>query len=151
MEDRLDYLFEEWHKLGGEVLLRETKNFSLSRTSEEIIAESTSFCRNSGRLMWIVLDWFVRNIENLNEKKIIDATKKIGDLSVLGVLCDLASSRAPSPKFDKIKRLCKPCTKHEIFFHRVAKSPLASKLTKDNPDKIFSNWNFLCNEVRYLH
>ena len=151
MEDRLDYLFQEWHKLGGAVLLDKSDNITLSRTPEEIFAESTSYCRNSGRLTWIMIDWLISNINDIDEKKLIQKTKEKGDLSVLCLLCDLAQSRASNPKFDHIIRVCLPNNKLEVFFHRVARSPLARKLTKENALEIFFRWNFLCNEVRYLH
>jgi len=50
MENRLDILFKEWHLLGGNVLLREIMNLPTPRSPEEVIAESTSYCRDSGRL-----------------------------------------------------------------------------------------------------
>jgi len=151
MENRIDFLFNEWHQLGGEVLLRDKMTFVATRNPEEVVAESTSYCRESGRLTWIVLDWLIKNIDKINESELVDATSTLGDFSVLGVLCDLAYIRNSNPKFKKILKFCKPYNKQEIFFHRVAKSPLASKLTKENPIDTFSRWNFICNEVRYLH
>ncbi|MBC8180352.1 hypothetical protein H8E88_04430 [candidate division KSB1 bacterium] len=151
MEDRLDYLFREWHKLGGAVLLDKSDKTRLSRTPEEIFAESTSYCRNSGRLTWIMIDWLISNINNIDEKKLIQKTKEKGNLSVLGVLCDLAKSRDSNPKYNHIIIECLPNKKLEVFFHRVARSPLARKQTEENALEIFSHWNFLCNEVRYLH
>lgn len=151
MEDRIDYLFQEWHQLGGAVLLSESNKIKLSRTSEEVFAESTSYCRNSGRLTWIMLDWLIHNINKIDETILLQTTKEKGDLSVLGVLCDLAKSRDSSPKYNNIIRSCRPNNKLEVFFHRVARSPLATKLTQDNALEIFSRWNYLCNEVRYLH
>ena len=97
------------------------------------------------------MDWLIKNIDNINEKKLIEETDKFGNFSVLGVLCDLAYVRNSSPKLKKILKFCKPFNRQEIFFYRVAKSPLASKLTKENPVDIFFRWNFICNEVRYLH
>lgn len=69
MEDRLDYLFREWHELGGAVLLNESNKITLSRTSEEVIDENTMYCRNSGRLTWIILDWLIRNLKNIDENR----------------------------------------------------------------------------------
>ena len=71
MENRLDHLFQEWHQLGGAVLLNESNKIEVFRTSEEVIAESTSYCRSSGRLTWVVLDWLIRNIKNINEERLI--------------------------------------------------------------------------------
>ena len=131
--------------------MREKINFSTIRNPEEVISESTSYCRESGRLTWIVLDWLIRNIDKVNENKLIEYTEKLGNFSVLGVLCDLAYVRNPNPKFKRILKYCKPYDKQEIFFNRDAKSPLASKLSKENPIDTFIRWNFICNEVRYLH
>ena len=36
------------------------------------------------------------------------------------------------------------------FFHRVAQSPLASRLARENAVDVFRRWNFLCSELRYL-
>jgi len=151
MENRIDFLFKEWHLLGGDVLLREKINLPLSRSPEKVIAESTSFCRDSGRLTWIVLDWLIRNVSKIDEDRLVKETKIQGNLSVLGVLCDLANDRSSHPKFEYILKFCKPFGNQEIFFNRVAKSPLASKLTMQSPIDTFSRWNFICNEVRYLH
>lgn len=151
MENRIDFLFKEWHLLGGDVLLKEKINFPVSRNPEETIAESTSYCRYSGRLTWIVLDWLLRNVDKIDESKLLAETNKLGDFSVLGVLCDLANERSSHPKFEHILKFCKPNSNREIFFYRVVQSPLALKLTKENPIDTFSRWNFICNEVRYLH
>lgn len=150
MADRLDFLFQEWHQLGGAVLLKEVNENLLSRSPEEVLAESTAYCRHSGRLTWIVVDWLIHHIQTMNENKLLELTKKKGNLSVLGVLCDLARVKNPDPKFDRILKACIPNNKLEIFFHRVAKSPLAERLTKERPLEIFTHWNFLCSELRYL-
>jgi len=150
MEDRLDFLFQEWHQLGGGVLLKTVKKTLRLRSSEEVMAESTAYCRNSGRLTWIVLDWMIHHIQTIDENKLLELTKKKGNLSVLGVLCDLARLKNPHHKFDRIVKACAPNNKLEIFFHRVAKSPLAERLTKENPLEIFIQWNYLCSELRYL-
>lgn len=150
MEDRLDQLFQEWHQLGGAVLLKEAKKNVAARTAEEIIAESTASCRHSGRLTWIVLDWLIRNIQKLDIDKLLKVTEDKGDLSVLGVLCDSAKMRNTDPKFEQIIAACVPHNKLEIFFHRVARSPFATKLTRKNALAVFSRWNYLCSELRYL-
>jgi len=150
MEDRLDYLFQEWHHLGGAVIIKKINKNISPRSPEEVLAESTAYCRNSGRLMWIVLDWLIHNIQSFNEDKLLAETKKRGDLSVLGILCDLAKSRNADPRFDRMIKACGPNNKLEIFFHRVARSQLASRLTRENALEVFSRWNFLCSELRYL-
>jgi hypothetical protein len=38
----------------------------------------------------------------------------------------------------------------ETFFKRVANSPLASKLARENAVDVFRRWNYLSNELRYL-
>lgn len=150
MEDRLDFLFQEWHQLGAAVLLKEVKKNLLSRSPEEILAESTAYCRHSGRLTWVVVDWMIHHIQIIDENKLLKLTKEKGNLSVLGVLCDLARAKNPDPKYDRIVKACTPNNKVEIFFHRVAKSPLAERMTKEKPLEIFTHWNFLCSELRYL-
>jgi len=77
-------------------------------------------------------------------------TKAKGDLSVLGLLCDLAKSRDSNPKLKLMMNGCRPDHKLGMFFHRVARSPFATKLTQENALEVFSRWNYLCNEVRYL-
>ncbi len=150
MGNRLDYLFQEWHQLGGAVLLAEKSNDVLVRSSEKVIAESTNYCRKSGRLTWIVLDWLIHNIEQIDEQKLLQETKKIGELSILGLLCDAAFLQKQHSKFEHIIIACEPHKEIEPFFHRVAKSPLALRLTKEKPLDIFLKWNYLCNELRYL-
>lgn len=150
MGDQLDRLFQEWHGLGGAVLLAETDPALPVRSPEEMIAESTAHCRESGRLTWVVLDWLVRNIERIDEEKLLQETRKIGDLSVLGVLCDAARLRKPHPKFGRIIAACAPHDRVEPFFRRVARSPLASRLAREHALGVFRRWNYLCSELRYL-
>ena len=100
MGDRLDCLFQEWHRLGGAVLLAEEDRAGPVRCPEEVIAESTAYCRESGRLTWVVLDWLIHHIEQVDEQKLLQETRKRGDLSVLGVLCDAARSRKRHQIYD---------------------------------------------------
>jgi hypothetical protein len=150
MGDRIDRLFQEWHRLGGAVLLAEVDTSVPVRPAEEVIAESTAYCRQSGRLTWVVLDWLIHHIGQIDEQALLEKTAERGDLSVLGVLCDAASQRSPHPKFERIIRACVPHDRVEPFFHRVARSPLALKLTQENAIDTFRRWNYLCSELRYL-
>jgi hypothetical protein len=150
MEDRIERLFQEWHRLGGEVLLAKADSAVTFRPAEEIIAESTAHCRESGRLTWVVLDWLIRHIEAIDEHKLLRETQECGDLSVLGVLCDAARQRNPHPRFNRLIRACQPHAELAPFFHRVARSPLALRLARENALEIFRRWNYLCSELRYL-
>src|SRR6266571_5749175 len=150
MEDRIDRLFQEWHRLGGAVLLAEVDSAVTARPAEDVIADSTAHCRESGRLTWVVLDWLMRHIEEIDEHKLLRETQECGDLSVLGVLCDAARQRNPDPKFDWLIRACQPYTELAPFFYRVARSPLALRLACENGLEIFRRWNYLCSELRYL-
>jgi hypothetical protein len=150
MADRLDHLFQEWHQLGGAVLVAEKTPAKLSRTVEEIIAESTVYCRESGRLMWVVVAWLIRHIDQIDEQKLIQECKDKGDLSVLGVLSDIAHLRKAHPKFERIIAVCKPNPHLEPFFYRVARSPLATRLARENGLAVFQRWNYWCQELRYL-
>jgi len=150
MEDRVDHLFQEWHRLGGAVLLAREEPDLSPRLPEEVIAESTAHCRASGRLTWVVLGWLIRHIERVDEQTLLQRTREVGDLSVLGVLCEAARQRNPHPKFERIIRACSPSEKVEPFFYRVAQSPLASRLARENALEVFRRWNYLCSELRYL-
>ena len=150
MEDPLDRLFKEWHCLGGAVLLAEADPAVLARPPEEVIAESTARCRESGRLTWVVLDWLICHIEEIDEQSLLQKTAECGDLSVLGVLCDAGHQRNPHPKFQRLMRACVPHREVVPFFHRVARSPLASRLARENALDLFRRWNYLCAELRYL-
>ena len=55
MGDRIDDLFQEWYRLGGAVLLAEVDVAVRARGPEQVIAESTAYCRESGRLTWVTL------------------------------------------------------------------------------------------------
>jgi hypothetical protein len=150
MADPLDRLFEEWHQLGGAVLLAGHAEPARPRLPEEILAESTAHCRESGRLTWVALDWLMRHVEHLDAQRLIDETREVGDLSVLGVLADAARLRRPHPTFERIVAACHRHDRLEPFFYRVARSPLALRLTRENALVLFRNWNFLCSELRYL-
>ena len=150
MDTRLDYLFHEWAMLGGEVLLAHADQTIKPRAPEEVIAESTAQCRESGRLMWVVLDWLIHHIDQIDEYKLLKETRRIGDTSVLGLLCDAAYTRNLSAKLARILRECEPHKPTEIFFQRVARSPLASQIARQNTLDIFRRWGYVSNELRYL-
>ncbi len=132
------------------VLLAEGGRTVPARSPEEVIAESTAHCRESGRLTWVVLDWLIHHVEEIDEAKLLQETRKRGDLSVLGVLCDAAHLRSPRPKFERVMAACVPNDRVELFFHRVARSPLAPRPARENAVDVFRRWNYLCSEVRYL-
>jgi hypothetical protein len=98
----------------------------------------------------VVLGWLIRHIERVDEQTLLQRTREVGDLSVLGVLCEAARQRNPHPKFERIIRACSPSEKVEPFFYRVAQSPLASRLARENALEVFRRWNYLCSELRYL-
>jgi hypothetical protein len=150
MEDRIDRLFQEWHHVGGAVLVSEANVPLVPRSPEEVIAESMAHCRESGRLMWVVLDWMLRHVEEIDDQKLLEMTQQFGDLSVLGVLADAANQKKPHPKWRRLMQGCRPHRHLTIFFHRVAASPLASRLTRENALALFRRWNYLCSELRYL-
>lgn len=150
MDDRLDLLFFEWHRLGGAVLVRDFAPPASLRSPEDVLADSTACCRDSGRLLWVALAWLIRNVDAINEVELIEATRQRGDLSVLGVLCDAACQRQPHPKYDRLLAACQPNDRVEVFFHRVARSPLARRLTLEQPLDLFRRWNYWCAELQYL-
>lgn len=150
MESRLDYLFQEWQQLGGAVLLARSRDLPSTRSPEEVIAESTAYCRDSSRLLWVVVDWLIHHIERLDEYWLLRETMKQGDMSVLGVVCDIAQMQKTHPKFEWLMAQCQPQAKMEPFFRRVARSPYATRLAKENSLDIFRKWNYWCQELRYL-
>jgi len=149
MENNLDNIFQHWNNYDSKVLIAEKKTTE-KIDIEHLIALSTKYCRYSGRLTWILVDWLVRNIKKLNVLKLIDLTKQIGDITVLGLIADLAKQKYNDINFDYIIKSSKPNDKKEIFFYRVAKSKLATKLTIEQTLPIYEKWNFYCNEIRYL-
>ena len=150
MEDRIEHLFQEWHRLGGAVMISRADPTLVPRAVEEVVAESTAYCRASARLTWVVLDWLIRHVDEIDEERLLAGAAAIGDRSVLGVLCDAALRRKRHAKFGRLMRECSPHQELTPFFHRVARSPLASRLTQENALDLFRRWNFLCAELRYL-
>jgi len=150
MGNRIDKLFQKWHKLGRAVLLAEVDPNTPLPIPQALIAESTAYCRESGRLTWVVLDWLMPHIDDIDEQALIQETERHGDLSVLGLLADAAYQREPHVKFERIMRACHPHDEIEPFFFRVARSPLASQYARENALDVFKRWNYLSNELRYL-
>ncbi len=150
MVEPIDRLFQELNRMGAAVLVATIGCDGDPRQPEEVIAECTSHCRDSGRLTWVVLDWLLRHVDELDEDKLLDATRACGDLAVLGALCDAANERNPNPRFVRLMNACIPHPTLVPFFHRVARSPLALRLTEQGALDVFRRWNFLCNELRYL-
>jgi len=150
MGDRVTDLFQEWMNWGAPVLLAVVRENIPPRSLEEVVAESTLYCRASGRLTWIVLDRFLQLVEKIDVKTLLKETRQNGDLSVLGLLSEAAFLRLPHLKFRQIMRACKPNQELTPFFQRVAKSPLATRLAQENGLELFRKWNYLCSELRYL-
>ncbi|MBI5915920.1 MAG: hypothetical protein HY842_11120 [Bacteroidetes bacterium] len=152
MEDKLNQLFQNWQQLGAAVLVAQSEPTGGEAISaEQLIAESTKYCRHSGRLTWVVLDWLMKNKVEINVPQLLKATKESGDLAVLGLLANAAQEQAPDTIFEKIMKGCKPNPVLDFFFFRIKNSKLASRLTMENPLPIFQKWNFWCNELRYLN
>lgn len=150
MEDQIERLFQEWHRLGAPVLLAAADPSVTPRPAEEVAVETTRYCRHSGRLTWVVLDWLIRHAADISDSDLLRRTRESGDLSVLGVLCDAAWQRNPDPVFRRLMSSCVPHAEVVSFFHRVAASPLASRLARENALDLFRRWNYLCSELRYL-
>lgn len=142
-------LFQCWNKYDSKVLVSELKQ-SNEIDIENLIAETTKYCRYSGRLTWILVDWIIRNIDDIKIDKLLEATSINGDITVLGLISDLANQKRENPNFKYLIKSSKPNIKKEVFFYRVSKSKLASRLTVEQNLPIFDKWNFYCNEVRYL-
>lgn len=150
MEARLDDLFEEWGQLGGAVLVADKSQVRSTRTPETVLAETTSYCRDSARLTWVVVDWLRLHIDGIDEQTLLAHMREKGDLSVLGVLCDMANQAQPHPKFRRIMAKCAPNARLEPFFASVARSPMATRLARENALDVFLRWNYWSQEVRYL-
>jgi len=149
MEDKLDILFQYWNKFDSKVLVSETKQTDTIEI-ENLIAETTKYCRYSGRLTWILIDWIIRNIDKINIDKLLQITAKNGDITVLGLVSDLAKQKHENVKLEYIIKSSKPNDKKEVFFYRVSQSKLATKITMEQNLPIYDKWNFYCNELRYL-
>jgi hypothetical protein len=149
MEDRLDMLFQYWNKYDSKVLVSEVIQAN-EIDIENLIAETTKYCRYSGRLTWILVDWIIRNIDEINVGKLLEVTSINGDITVLGLISDLANQKRENANFEYLIKSSKPNEKKEVFFYRVSKSKLASRLTIEQNLPIYDKWNFYCNEIRYL-
>jgi len=149
MEDKLNELFQYWNKFDSKVLISEVKQTE-SIDIEHLIAESIKYCRYSGRLTWILIDWIIRNIDKVNIDKLLQITAKNGDITVLGLVSDLAKQKRNDVKLEYLIKASKPNDKKEVFFYRVSQSKLATRLTIEQNLPIYDKWNFYCNELRYL-
>jgi hypothetical protein len=92
----------------------------------------------------------VKQPERIDPECLLAETSRRGDLSVLGVLADAAYQRNPDPVLLRVMNGCTPHQPEEIFFHRVGRSRLASRLTREHPNSVFRRWGYLSNELRYL-
>ncbi len=149
MEDKLNILFQHWNRQDSKALVAESVDVE-DIAIEKLIAETTNYCRYSGRLMWILLDFLIRNIDTIDVFELINLTKKEGDISVLGLVADMAKEKREDIRFDQIINESQPNSTKEIFFYRVAKSKFASKITIQETLPIYEKWNYYCNELRYL-
>jgi len=151
MEGKLNQLFQKWQQFGAAVLVAQSEpEPSEVLSAERLIAESTRYCRYSGRLTWVVLDWMLKNKDRINAAELLKATKASGDLAVLGLLANAGYEQSPDVIFERIMKGCKPNAVPDFFFFRIKNSKLASRLTMENPLLVFQKWNFWCNELRYL-
>ena len=99
MEDKLDMLFQYWNKFDSKVLVSEIRSTE-PITIENLIAETTKYCRYSGRLTWILVDWLIRNVNKIDAEKLVDITKEKGDITVLGLVSDIAKQKRNDFKFE---------------------------------------------------
>lgn len=149
MENKLDMLFQQWNKFDSKVFVAEdiaTKQVTI----EELIAETTKYCRYSSRLTWVLIDWLIRNIEKLNIDKVLQLTINQGDITVLGLVADIARQKRNDNKFNYVINSSHPNNEKEVFFYRISKSKLASKIAMEQSLPIYDKWNYYCNELRYL-
>jgi len=149
MENKLNILFQHWNEKDSKALVAKSYDVEYI-TIEKLVAETTNYCRHSGRLMWILLDFLIRNIDTVDILELINLTKKEGEMSVLGLVADMAREKRNDVRFDQIINESQPNPTKEIFFHRVAKSKFASKITMQETLPIYEKWNYYCNELRYL-
>ncbi len=147
MAERIDELFADWHRLGGAVLLAEAPETGDVPMPELLIAESTAHCRDSSRLMWVVMDWLSGHADQVDAERVLNLTRLHGDLAVLGLICDMVLESEDSTVLRNIRASCRPHPNREIFFHRVARSQLASSLAEEHPLEIYQRWNFLGREL----
>lgn len=149
MENRIDMLFQHWYDFDAEVFVAE--KIGMEKIAlETLVAESTLFCRDCSRLLWVTIDGLSKNIEKVNIAKVIVQTQEKGDLSVLGVIADACYQHSLNPIYLKISHKCPKNKEKQIFFYRIAKSKMAAQITLQNPLPLFLKWNFYCNELRYL-
>jgi hypothetical protein len=148
----IDRLFQHWYHLNGAVMVTGVAPSVTVSSAETVVAESTAHARESGRLTWVVLDWLIRNIEQIDERRLLQETAERGDLSVLGVLCDLAHSRGADPRFDRLVAQCEPNKPLEMFFHHLAQYSVTEQLAREDPHEVFLRWGYLCraDEVHFL-
>jgi hypothetical protein len=92
----------------------------------------------------------IRHINQLNTAELLRATQSIGNLSVLGVLCDAARERRPHPRFDQLIAAFSPAPRVEVFFERVPRNPLTAREAREKAVAVFRRWNYLSAELRYL-
>ncbi len=152
MEEKLNRLFQQWQRLGGAVLVLHTETATGEPpAAEALIADSTRYCRHSGRLTWVVLDWLLKNKASVNVPALLRATNAMGDGAVLGLLANAAHAQTLDTVFEAIMAGCTPNVEQDFFFVRIKNSRLASRLTMESPLPIFMKWNFWCNELRYLN
>ena len=149
MGDKLNILFQYWNRQDSKALVAESVDVK-DIPIEKLIVETTNYCRYSGRLMWILLDFLIRNIDAIDIFELINLTKKQGDISVLGLVADMAREKRNDIRFDQIINESQPNPIKEIFFYRVAKSKFASKITIQETLPIYEKWNYYSNELRYL-
>jgi len=149
MEDRIDILFEEWRLLGAPVLVENIKPVKL-RPITMIIAESTKYCRFSSRLTWILLGWACKNLDKIDVEKLLNQTKEIGDLTVLGVICEAIKAKSHTSELETIINQCPKSEKTEIFFHKIASNKLATMIVEKEALPLFKKWNYLSAELEYI-
>lgn len=149
MEDKLDLLFQYWNKYDSKVLVSQTKETDAIEI-ERLIAETTKYCRYSSRLTWVLLDWIIRNVDKINTERLLQITAQSGNITVLGLISDIAKQRKDHIKFEHLIKASRPNGTKEIFFYRVSQSKLATRLTMEQNLPIFNKWNFYCNELSYL-
>ncbi|NLD99058.1 MAG: helix-turn-helix transcriptional regulator [Fibrobacter sp.] len=141
----LDVLYRKWKKLGWGVT---GNSYDGDIDIEKLITETTIAARYDGRLFQWFRTW-IRNYNDLINKKRLIRFLNTADTAVLGAVLDLAIENGADPNFIVVISKCKPYQKPELFFKNIENVPFYIDQEIRNSLPVYTKWGLYCTEVEF--
>lgn len=117
---------------------------------EQTLLEGAEQGRRDPRVFWATLLWAATYIDLVNISRLSNMLKGYREISVIGVMCELAYERNANRKFLAVCRRCHYRKDKEIFFYKMAEMEVTKREVINNAMPLFLKWGFYCSYVNFM-